>query len=113
MGLKTAARSAVFGGVLLAMIEGMGIMLNKHLSPPAAGGGPNFMAEMQAQGMGPGGAPLAVSDVPDESVLDKMKDWLGFGGSEGGSGDSSSSGPKPIKDLSNDKFAQPDMPTFK
>ncbi|KAI3756133.1 hypothetical protein L1987_55947 [Smallanthus sonchifolius] len=33
-GLGAASRSAVFGGVLLAMIEGAGIMLNKIMSAP-------------------------------------------------------------------------------
>ncbi|XP_052198548.1 mitochondrial import inner membrane translocase subunit TIM17-2-like [Diospyros lotus] len=33
-GLPAASRSALFGGVLLALIEGAGIMLNKVLSPP-------------------------------------------------------------------------------
>ncbi|KAE8700404.1 Mitochondrial import inner membrane translocase subunit Tim17-B [Hibiscus syriacus] len=33
-GLGAASRSAVFGGVLLALIEGAGIMLNKFLSQP-------------------------------------------------------------------------------
>ncbi|KAJ0620430.1 hypothetical protein HanHA300_Chr00c0999g0830701 [Helianthus annuus] len=33
-GLGAASRSAVFGGVLLAMIEGAGIMLNKLMSAP-------------------------------------------------------------------------------
>lgn len=33
-GFATASRSAVFGGVLLALIEGAGIMLNKLMSAP-------------------------------------------------------------------------------
>ncbi|OMO66897.1 hypothetical protein CCACVL1_20957 [Corchorus capsularis] len=33
-GLGAASRSALFGGVLLALIEGAGIMLNKFLSQP-------------------------------------------------------------------------------
>ncbi|KAL1209972.1 Mitochondrial import inner membrane translocase subunit TIM17-2 [Cardamine amara subsp. amara] len=39
-GFGAASRSAVFGGVLLAMIEGAGIMLNKLLAQP-----PNVMIE--------------------------------------------------------------------
>ncbi|GAB4839020.1 hypothetical protein Ancab_028548 [Ancistrocladus abbreviatus] len=34
LGLGAASRSAIFGGVLLALIEGAGIMLNKVLSQP-------------------------------------------------------------------------------
>ncbi|KVH91331.1 mitochondrial import inner membrane translocase subunit TIM17-2-like [Cynara cardunculus var. scolymus] len=46
-GLGAASRSAVFGGVLLAMIEGAGIMLNKLMSapqnfPPMEEGMPNM-----------------------------------------------------------------------
>uniref|UniRef100_A0A1U7XTJ4 Mitochondrial import inner membrane translocase subunit TIM17-2-like n=2 Tax=Solanaceae TaxID=4070 RepID=A0A1U7XTJ4_NICSY len=33
-GLGAASRSAMFGGVLLALIEGAGIMLNKVMSAP-------------------------------------------------------------------------------
>lgn len=33
-GMRAASRSALFGGVLLALIEGAGIMLNKVMSPP-------------------------------------------------------------------------------
>ncbi|KAJ9537206.1 hypothetical protein OSB04_029939 [Centaurea solstitialis] len=47
-GLGAASRSAVFGGVLLAMIEGAGIMLNKLMSapqnfPPMEEGAPNMV----------------------------------------------------------------------
>ena len=33
-GFRTASKSAIFGGVLLALIEGAGIMLNKFFSDP-------------------------------------------------------------------------------
>ncbi|XP_065850486.1 mitochondrial import inner membrane translocase subunit TIM17-2-like [Euphorbia lathyris] len=63
-GLGASARSAVFGGVLLALIEGAGIMLNKVMSAqqsmpimiddsvPAMAGGPGFTGfpgQMQPQ----------------------------------------------------------------
>ncbi|KAL4547604.1 hypothetical protein Ndes2526B_g06844 [Nannochloris sp. 'desiccata'] len=35
-GMKSAARSAAFGGVLLAMIEGVGILLTRMTAPPPA-----------------------------------------------------------------------------
>ena len=38
-GLKSAGKSAVFGGVLLAMIEGVGILLTRVTAPPPAPGG--------------------------------------------------------------------------
>ncbi|KAI3692358.1 hypothetical protein L6452_32172 [Arctium lappa] len=51
-GLGAASRSAVFGGVLLAMIEGAGIMLNKLMSapqnfPPMEEGAPNMTGAPQ------------------------------------------------------------------
>ncbi|KAI3900384.1 hypothetical protein MKW92_014819 [Papaver armeniacum] len=48
-GLGPASRSALFGGVLLAMIEGAGIMLNRVMSPPA-----NMPMEEDATGVPPG-----------------------------------------------------------
>ncbi|GAA0150379.1 hypothetical protein LIER_09332 [Lithospermum erythrorhizon] len=49
-GLGAASRSAMFGGVLLALIEGAGIMLNKLMSNP------QFLPPMeeQQQGVPPG-----------------------------------------------------------
>jgi len=46
-GPKAVAQSAVMGGVLLGLIEGMGIMLNKMLSPDMPS--PEEMAAMGAQ----------------------------------------------------------------
>lgn len=37
-GLKSAGKSAAFGGVLLAMIEGVGILLTRVTAPPPAPG---------------------------------------------------------------------------
>jgi hypothetical protein len=48
-GMRSAAKSAAFGGVLLAMIEGLGILLTRATAPPPA---PPMME------MAPGGAPL-------------------------------------------------------
>ncbi len=49
VGLRSSAKSAAFGGVLLAMIEGLGILLTRATAPPPA---PPMME------MAPGGAPL-------------------------------------------------------
>jgi len=35
-GMRSAAKSAAFGGVLLAMIEGLGILLTRMTAPPPA-----------------------------------------------------------------------------
>ncbi|MCL7027469.1 hypothetical protein MKW94_013940 [Papaver nudicaule] len=82
-GLGPALRSALFGGVLLAMIEGAGIMLNRVMSPPA-----NMPMDegMMPQGMPPGfpmgqlpGQPQMAMSVEDTS---SGSSWLGglFGG---------------------------------
>ncbi|XP_058112293.1 mitochondrial import inner membrane translocase subunit TIM17-2-like [Magnolia sinica] len=85
-GLRPAARSAIFGGVLLALIEGTGIMLNRAQNfPPMeepitnmAGGGAGFpmMGSMQSP---------TLSQAPDGSSdgsLSSSSSWFGgfFGG---------------------------------
>ena len=58
--MRSAAKSAAFGGVLLAMIEGLGILLTRATAPPPA---PPMME------MAPGGAPLpqpGQRTLPDE-----------------------------------------------
>lgn len=55
-GLRSAARSAAFGGVLLAMIEGLGIILTKMSSPPTPRMDPRMVGPM-GPGMPPGGMP--------------------------------------------------------
>ncbi|XP_030530139.1 mitochondrial import inner membrane translocase subunit TIM17-2-like [Rhodamnia argentea] len=47
-GLAASARSAMFGGVLLALIEGAGIMINKVLSAPP---GPPIIIDEPVPGM--------------------------------------------------------------
>ncbi|XP_057537037.1 mitochondrial import inner membrane translocase subunit TIM17-2-like [Amaranthus tricolor] len=50
-GLRASARSAAFGGVLLAFIEGVGIMINRMTSPP-----PQIYEDPNMLGYGMGGA---------------------------------------------------------
>eukprot|EP01018_Ginkgo_biloba_P025352 Gb_07384 [translate_table: standard] len=52
-GMKSATRSAIFGGILLALIEGAGILMNKMLAPPP----PPKMEEQFPMGMGYPGPP--------------------------------------------------------
>lgn len=95
-----AARSAVFGGVLLALIEGAGIMLNRFLSnpqnlppmmedPAALSGPPGGMPPGVPMPMGGGvpGAGAGVGHVPSapppvEEATTGGGGWLGglFGG---------------------------------
>ncbi|XP_023746878.2 mitochondrial import inner membrane translocase subunit TIM17-2 [Lactuca sativa] len=84
-GLGAASRSAAFGGILLAMIEGAGIMLNKLMSAPQ-----NFpaMEEAPASMAGLGGIPAGVGGIPameaasDSSSSSSSSSWFGgmFGG---------------------------------
>ncbi|KAJ4951789.1 hypothetical protein NE237_028621 [Protea cynaroides] len=83
-GFGAASRSAIFGGVLLALIEGAGIMLNKVLSPPQnfppmeepfpnMVGAPGF-----PMGQLPNTAPASLETPADQS----SSSWFGglFGG---------------------------------
>ncbi|KAK4781220.1 hypothetical protein SAY87_017326 [Trapa incisa] len=86
-GLGASARSALFGGVLLALIEGAGIMLNKFMSaqPPP----PLMMEDPGTIPMGqfPGQIPSQQVSPSSSSNLDSgsgssSSSWLGglFGG---------------------------------
>eukprot|EP00798_Chlamydomonas_sp_ICE-L_P030473 gene30473-35486_t len=94
-GLKSAAKSAAFGGFLLALIEGLGIALNKMTAPPPPGlpyqppsgpGGPPpppGMGPPQPAGAGPDGLPHGAGfGAPQEPASDSG--WFSgfFGSSE-------------------------------
>ncbi|XP_051152614.1 mitochondrial import inner membrane translocase subunit TIM17-2-like [Andrographis paniculata] len=67
-GFGAASRSALFGGVLLALIEGAGIMLNKVMSPPQEA--PIFVDDL------PGGAQA----MPQAAAIDPSpapSSWFG------------------------------------
>jgi len=92
-GPKAVASAAVVGGVLLALIEGMGIMITKQFSPSlespeamAAAGVMDPTAPPTASGMALSSAPTAPPAAPPSSSVD-----------EGGS--SSSSGVDPFEVL--------------
>ncbi|XP_010509340.1 PREDICTED: mitochondrial import inner membrane translocase subunit TIM17-2 [Camelina sativa] len=72
-GLGAASRSAVFGGVLLALIEGAGIMLNKLLSQPQ-----HMMMEEPVPGMPPG--------MPGMQGVPGMQGMQGMPGMQGRAG---------------------------
>ncbi|CAA0810548.1 Mitochondrial import inner membrane translocase subunit TIM17-2 [Striga hermonthica] len=82
-GLGAASRSAVFGGVLLALIEGAGIMLNKIMSapqnlPPMEEPVP---AGFPSMGQIPGQGPVSVDSPPSST---SSSSWFGgfFGGAK-------------------------------
>lgn len=78
-GLKPAFRSAVFGGVLLAVIEGLGITLSKMMAAPPPG------APMQQPPPGmPPPAPGAPAPLPPPLGADLA---INAAGSSGGGGE--------------------------
>ncbi|KAL6585885.1 hypothetical protein OROMI_002529 [Orobanche minor] len=98
-GMGAASRSALFGGVILALIEGAGIMLNKVMSAPQDA--PIFIDNL------PGGA----HGVPQEAAsLTSTSSWFGslFGG---GKEDEKKSGAG-VKTEVLESFDSPIPPTF-
>ncbi|KAK9807972.1 hypothetical protein WJX73_009022 [Symbiochloris irregularis] len=96
-GLRSAAKSAAFGGVLLAMIEGLGILLTRATAPPPAppmmdmpGGMPGAPAVGGPLPV-PGGLAPAASVQPDAGGVSApgpqsessgqgfLSSWLGWG----------------------------------
>ncbi|KAH9623784.1 hypothetical protein KSS87_008424 [Heliosperma pusillum] len=95
-GVKAAGKSAAFGAVLLGMIEGAGIMLNRVMSPPT-----QVMYEDPAMGMpGPGYPGFPGQQQQGQQPGGEVKEgggWFGglFSGGkkdDGGSGSSGVSG---------------------
>lgn len=130
-GPRSAARSAAFGGILLAMIEGLGILLTRTTAPPPA---PPMMPDMSSAGVpsmpGPstsqpsipqGLGTLPNGHLPGDLSSSSSGSASGSGSSNQGgwfgswfSGGDSSSAPKdqsaPVSDLSEDKYGPPPMP---
>lgn len=106
-GLKSAARSAVVGGLLLALIEGMGITLQRLMSPPPPG---INQPGMGAPGVGPvpGGPLEASSNAGGQEGGSSMWSWMGFGS---GGESKPSSGSSEVQLITEDPFSPPPMPT--
>ncbi|KAF8400941.1 hypothetical protein HHK36_014244 [Tetracentron sinense] len=86
-GLGPASRSAMFGGVLLALIEGAGIMLNKVLSapqnlPPMEEPFPNMAESIPNMAGGPRGYLPNPNPTMEASGEGSSSSWFGgfFGG---------------------------------
>ncbi|KAG2484669.1 hypothetical protein HYH03_016556 [Edaphochlamys debaryana] len=124
-GLSSAAKSAAFGGFLLALIEGLGIALTKLTSPPPPG---LPMTPIPGQpGMGPGplgaGGPMPPPGMPGTPGMGMPPgpEVATAGGATGGEGGGfwsnlfggSSPAPAPMQqvtDLSEDPFEPPELP---
>lgn len=98
-GLRSAAKSAAFGGVLLAMIEGLGIALGKLASPPPPGAPPN-MGPIPA---GPEVVPAGGAEASGSSG--GWFDWLGGGDS------SKATATTEVHHITEDPFTPPPMPS--
>lgn len=117
-GLGAASRSAVFGGVLLALIEGAGIMLNKVMS--AQQQPPVFVDEQQPMPLGvgpPAGIQLPGRGIPMEAAAQSAStsassssSWFGgwFGGDKKEEGEKKSG----VKTEILESFDSPVPPTF-
>ncbi|CAI9115176.1 OLC1v1016014C1 [Oldenlandia corymbosa var. corymbosa] len=123
-GFAASSRSALFGGVLLALIEGAGIMINKMVAtqqampqfeePLPAGGIPGYqMGGLPGQGL-PGQGPVTVestgsgsSSSPSES---SSSSW--FGGFFGGGKKDDAATSKGSKTEVLESFDAPAPPTF-
>ncbi|MQM22064.1 hypothetical protein Taro_055112 [Colocasia esculenta] len=99
LGLGAASRSAMFGGILLALIEGAGIMLNRFLSvpqnlppmeEPMAGMPPNVAGMAGASGGGIGGG-YAASGYSPQTMPQAPSMSVGGQGTTGPSSSSNSS----------------------
>jgi len=122
-GARSAAKSAAFGGVLLAMIEGLGILLTRMTAPPPAppmldvppvaapAPGPAVVPAVDLGGGGGGGGGGAEASGSSGSGGGWFG-WFGGGsGGGGGGGGEAASGGAPSGDLGNDRFAPPPMPS--
>ncbi|KAL6560994.1 hypothetical protein OROHE_006171 [Orobanche hederae] len=98
-GMGAASRSALFGGVILALIEGAGIMLNKVMSAPQDA--PIFIDNL------PGGA----HGMPQEAAsLTSTSSW--FGGLFGGGKEDEKKSGAGVKTEVLESFDSPIPPTF-
>ncbi|GAX82617.1 hypothetical protein CEUSTIGMA_g10043.t1 [Chlamydomonas eustigma] len=76
-GFRSAAKSAAFGGILLAMIEGLGIALGRLASPPPPGVPQPMMGGAGGlPGPMPGG-PVDLSAAAPDASSNSWFSWLG------------------------------------
>ncbi|KAG8367333.1 hypothetical protein BUALT_Bualt16G0061300 [Buddleja alternifolia] len=99
-GMGAASRSALFGGVLLALIEGAGIMLNKVMS--AQQEAPIFVDDL------PAGMPQEAATAPSTTPTSWFGSWFGEGKDE----EKKSGGGGGVKTEILESFDSPMPPTF-
>jgi len=131
-GMRSAAKSAAFGGVLLAMIEGVGILLTRMTAPPPApvpmvdmpGPAPGgSRPEMSSSSSGGGGKADLSEAIPPPGAAAAVDSNSSSGGRTsggggwfswlGGGGGVEKEEQPAVRDLSDDdRFAPPPMPDF-
>ena len=87
-GVRSAAKSAAFGGILLGMIEGVGILLTRVTAPPPApvpmmdipGGGQEVAQRSSGMPEGTSGVPPPADDGAQPGKQGWLSGW--FGGEE-------------------------------
>lgn len=124
-GLKPAFRSAIVGGVLLAVIEGLGITLSKAFSPPPPsmpfqqpgmpGGPPDGMQGMPGAPMGMPGIPQPLPAGPDMAAApaadgSSSSSGGGFWSWLSGSEEQKPLEPTPIQTFADEGFVPPPTP---
>ncbi|KAL1552390.1 mitochondrial import inner membrane translocase subunit TIM17-2-like [Salvia divinorum] len=118
-GMGAASRSALFGGVLLALIEGAGIMLNKVMSapqnlPPMEDPVPNVAGMPGYPGQMPGQPPVSVDSMvagsSSSSSPSSSSSSLWFGGLFGQKEESAPGDGSKTKVL--ESFDAPTPPSF-
>lgn len=114
-GMRSAARSAAFGGVLLAMIEGVGILLTRMTAPPPAPvpmvdmPGPSISNTKPLSSSASEAGDLAAAIPGPEPESEATSSWLPnwFGGKK-----ADETTAKKSQELGDDRFAPPPMPDF-
>lgn len=112
-GLGAATRSAIFGGVLLGLIEGAGIMLNKILSaqsPMIEEPLPNMPGVPMGQFPGQAIGNLGDGSLQGPSTAPESSSW--FGGLFGGDKKKENSNSSGNKTQVLESFDSPSPPTF-
>ncbi|KAJ1385097.1 Tim17/Tim22/Tim23/Pmp24 family [Sesbania bispinosa] len=107
-GFAASARAAAFGGVLLALIEGAGIMLNKFLSAQQQ---MPVMMDEPLPGYPPNGLPGQPVPPPSPPSDSAPKSWLGWFG-EGNKKEEPVSGGGGSETKILESFDAPPVPNF-
>ncbi|CAN0901465.1 Mitochondrial import inner membrane translocase subunit TIM17-2 [Linum grandiflorum] len=106
-GLGASARSAAFGGVLLALIEGAGIMLNKVMSPPQ-----NMPVLIDEPAPAMAGGPGFPAGFPGHAQESESGSWFGGGGWFGGGKNKEAATSSGSKTEILESFDAPPVPSF-